>query len=397
MDDPWGEDELPAVQDAPPLPPRLARLAEVERTGIPILDADPDYWDFPRADELPEVQRLAADGWRPLHEAPLYCLLPAAWPAAHRAWVPDRLPRVSCGDTTAHYYGSVAPRRDDTYSDDDEIAREARGAGLPPPPPGRLWLIRSPWPRMPVCAVYDLVWKHTERRGDSEAAAVYRAARAVLAWDEDTAVAACSSELRDLLDDWAVAGRIGEAAGAFVELRMSPRRLDEFMRRAGLDETRVLGWLHSLGTDPDDETIAFFTAWRDADLSGDPPTGLYRFRDRDPGELRRWLEADFDLYAADKLRLAGLDTALTWRDAGFSEQDTYELLRDDPDLTPAEARAFDTSPVRGQRRGWIYFGFDADEAGEWAGAGVTPSQARVWRAAHKTPADVLPGQRFPRS
>jgi hypothetical protein len=395
VDDPWGIDDPPAVQSTPPLPPRLARLAEVQRTRIAIPDADLADWGFPRADELPEVQTLASEGWRPLHEAPLYCLLPAAWPATHRTWVPDRRPRVSCGGTTASYYGSVMPLPEDSAWEDDTAAQEAREAGLPAPPTGRLWLIRSPWPRLPVSAIYELVSAHAERRRDSEGAAVYRAARTVFGWDEDTAIAACPAHLRGLLDDWAAVGRIGENAGAFVESRLTPGLLDQLRRSTGLDEARALAWLDSLGTDVDDETIAFITRWRAAGLPGDPPTGADRFLGREPQELRRWLDAGFDLYAADLLRRAGLDTALTWREAGFSEQDTYELLHDDPDLGPAEAHEFDTGPAREQRRGWIYFGFDADQAAAWASAGVTPSRARVWRACSKTPADVRPGQRFP--
>ena len=76
-------------------------------------------------------------------------------------------------------------------------------------------------------------------------------------------------------------------------------------------------------------------------------------------------------------------------------QDTYELLRDDPDLTPEQAHEFDTGPVREQRRGWIYFGFDVAQASAWHSAGLTPSRARIWRACGKTPGDVQPGQRIP--
>lgn len=39
-------------------------------------------------------------GWRPLNGAPLYCLLPAAWPVEHRTWIRDRLPKVGMDGTT---------------------------------------------------------------------------------------------------------------------------------------------------------------------------------------------------------------------------------------------------------------------------------------------------------
>jgi hypothetical protein len=386
------------TSSAAALPPRLARLAEVQQTRVPMTGVDVAEWGFPTAEELPEVQELAVHGWRPLHEAPLYCLLPAAWPVAHRGWVPNRLPRVSCGGTTATFYGSVVPAplaENGAECADDTPEREARAAGLPPPPTGRIWLIRSPWPRLPVTAVYDLIWEHAERRTGSDVVAVYHAARTVLGWDEDTAVTACPHDLRELLQQWASAGRAGEAAGPLVERRINPDQLNRFVQGSGLDEASALAWLDSLGCEPDDEAIAFITAWRAAGLPGDPPPHAGEYRGRDVIELRRWLDAGFDLYAAGRLHLAGLDTALRWRRAGFTAQDTYELLRDDPDLQPEEAHAFDAGPLSAQRRGWIYFGFDAHQAAAWAAAGLTPSQARIWRACHKTPADVRDGHRFP--
>ena len=85
MTDPWGFAQPQADVDASvALPPRLARLAEVEATGIALTHVDPYAQDFPSAEELPEVATLMRQGWRPLHGAPLYGLLPAAWPAEHR-------------------------------------------------------------------------------------------------------------------------------------------------------------------------------------------------------------------------------------------------------------------------------------------------------------------------
>jgi hypothetical protein len=68
MTDPWGSRQPPAlVGPLPPLPPRLARLARVQTTGNVITAEDPYAQDFPRAEELPEVQMLMRHGWRPLH------------------------------------------------------------------------------------------------------------------------------------------------------------------------------------------------------------------------------------------------------------------------------------------------------------------------------------------
>lgn len=399
MTDPWGMQQPPAVVDPlVPMPPRLARLAEVQATGIALTNEDPYAQGFPRADELPEVQNLVQSGWRPLDGAPLYCLLPAAWPAAHRTWVPDRLARVGMGATTGTYWGAIVPLPDDGENwHDDYPAEQAHAVGLPDPPTDRIWLLRSPWPRIPVAVIHEIVWSLVERtRSHEEIQQVYEVARDVLTWDEPRALDACPCETRELLDAWAQAGRIGEAAATVIEHRLRPADLEDATTRTGLDEHTLLEWIASLQTDLDDEAITFINAWRSAGLPGNPPSGASRFTNRDPAELQTWLDAGFDLYAASQLHLAGLDPAIRWREAGFSDADTYELLRSDPAVTPEEARAFDTAgPARERRRDWIYYGFSAAQAVDWAATGLTPAQARLWRACRKQADDVQPGQQFP--
>jgi hypothetical protein len=83
--------EPPAVGDpVAPLPPRLARLAELDARGA-AATADPYARGFPRADELPEVQALIHDGWQPLDDAPLYSLLPGR----ARRWAGDDDPSIN--------------------------------------------------------------------------------------------------------------------------------------------------------------------------------------------------------------------------------------------------------------------------------------------------------------
>ncbi len=397
MTDPWGLEEPPAVSTPTgPLPPHLARLADVQASGVALTNEDPYAQGFPSAEELPEVATLMRQGWRPLHGAPLYCLLPAAWPAEHRTWVPDRLPRVGTGGTTGTYWSEIVPIPDEDRHD-DYPAEQAQAVGLPDPPTDRIWLLRSPWPRIPVSTIYEIIWSVVEGHDvEDEIAEVFRVATDVLTWDEPRALDGCPSETRELLDAWADAGRIGEAASDLIEQRLAPPALDEALRRTQLDEATLLSWLSSLDTCLDDETITFICAWRASGLPGDPPAGAGRYRQRDLAELQAWLDARFDLYAACQLEFVGLDTAIRWREAGFDEADTYELLRCDPDLTPVEARAFDDArPARGRRRDWIYYGFTASQAAGWAAVGLTPYQARLWRACAKEPADVHPGQHFP--
>ncbi len=395
MTDPsdFADPPAPTPDPLPALPPRLARLAEVATTGVPLTFADPYDMGFPDPSELPEVQGLVADGWRPLDGAPLHALLPAAWPREHRTWVPNRLPQVAiAGCTTDEYLSTVVPV-DDDWEPDDDVDSDAHAAGLPAQPRGRIWLLRSPWPRIPVAAIYRLIGAPLED-GPGVSELMFEAAREVFTWDEERALAACPAKVRDLIDAWAAFGRVGEAASPFIERRLTPGKIAQ-LTGIGLDEPTAVAWYDSLHGDVDDDAIAFITAWRAARLPGDPPPGATRFTHRDLSELRDWLDAGFDLYAADRLELAGLARALEWREAGYDPADTYELLRSNPALTPAEARAFDAPTVRDRRREWIYLGFDAAQATAWTAAAIGPEEARLWRACGKQPADVASGQLLP--
>ena len=399
MSDPWGLDSPPSLlpDPLPPLPPRLTRLAEMAATGAP---AHPDEVSFPCTDELPEVQALAPDGWRPLDGAPLHSLLPAAWPDKHRTWIPDRLPRFALrGLTTASYRDSFVLVPDDDLEDDwpyEHIAEMATAAGLPAPPRDRIWLLRSPWPRIPLVAVYELLWSMVEERTPDEPAAMYRAARNVLRWPEDRALAACSARHRSLIEQWAAIDRIGEEVSHYLERDLTPADITRLTDRIGVEEETALAWFDSLCAENIDAAADFVVAWRAAELPGDPPFEAHRFMGRDLAELRRWLDAGYDLYAADKLRHAGLDRTIEWREAGFSAAETYELLWSDPALTLDDARAFaDFGLADPDRREWIYYGFAAEQAARWAATGLTPDEARLWRATDHQPSDVGAGQRIP--
>jgi len=93
----------------------------------------------PRAEELPEVQALLGDGWEPLEDAPLFANLPAVWPLAHRCRVP----------------------------------------------PGRLWLLRSPWPTIGPQVVLQLMGRRARELGvDVDAERFTAAAPGLLALPE---------------------------------------------------------------------------------------------------------------------------------------------------------------------------------------------------------------------
>lgn len=341
-----------------------------------------------------------ADRWRPLDGAPLHALLPAAWPKDHRTWIPDRLPRFAIqGATTASYRDAIVVLRDEDLDEDwlyEHAAEAAGAAGLPMPPRDRIWLLRSPWPRIPMAAIYQLLWTMVEDRTPDEMGAMYRAALEMLQWPEDRALAACPEPERSLIEQWGAAGRAGEDISPCLERSLAPDDIGRLTHQTGLDEATALAWLDSLSVDDIDQAIDFIVAWRAAELPGDPPADAYRYLNRDVAELRRWLDAGFDLYAAAQLELAGLDRAVEWRDAGFSEAETYELLRSDPALTPGEAHDFAAVGIADPgRREWIYYGFAAEQAASWAALGLTPDEARLWRATNHQPSDVRDGQRIP--
>lgn len=96
-----------------------------------------------RPDRLPGVLRARADGWYLTPDAPMWAFLPAVWPAAHRAWVPDRsvrLVRLERGGSTATIPWSAW----DHVEAEDDVNDLLASAGLPPRPFGRLWLLRPP-------------------------------------------------------------------------------------------------------------------------------------------------------------------------------------------------------------------------------------------------------------
>lgn len=105
------------------------------------------------------------------------------------------------GGTTDTYCGAIVPLPEDEDWQDDYPAEQARAVGLPDHrPTDRIWLLRSPWPRIPVPVTYEIIWSVVERSADrDEIAQVYRVAKDLLTWDEKRALDACPAETRQLL------------------------------------------------------------------------------------------------------------------------------------------------------------------------------------------------------
>ncbi|MCW2527375.1 MAG: hypothetical protein JWM76_2235, partial [Pseudonocardiales bacterium] len=186
------------------------------------------------------------------------------------------------GSTTEYYSGWITASTDGSWPEDswpeesgpDAGSRRALEAGLPAPPFGRIWLLRSPWPQIPVGLTYGILWSQLARASSNdEITQIYQVARSVMTWGEHRALDALTPETRTLLQAWAVHGRTGEQASAVLERRVSPAELDELMSIDGVDEQTALSWLDSLGRDADTESIDFIRSWRAAGSPGNPPPG----------------------------------------------------------------------------------------------------------------------------
>ena len=336
MDDVWGLSEPPArsAEHPPPLPPWLAGLAALDR---PRELADPGSWRTPSAEELPEVAALAGDRWRPLEPAPLYCLLPAVWPAEHRCWVPDRLPKVVLQQRQDGTLWMLPAAQHPDESAGRLEAAEAVAAGLVPPPAGRIWLLRSPWPWLGLSVVLSLIWRRAQQSGPASLPHdLVPAARGLFGFTEPQLRAWWTGEDALAAAAWEAAGRVGEDVAALVERGLGPAEVGSLVTGAGLTEARIVSWCDSIGG-RGPAAVERIQLWRAFGVPADPPDYLYHFDDFSAAELRAWLEAGFDHAQMLSLQGVSLARAVLWREAGYSAAETAELLEADERLTPAEA------------------------------------------------------------
>ncbi|MCE7082642.1 DUF5956 family protein [Streptomyces sp. ST2-7A] len=120
----WGRDTAPH-----PVPAGRAHRTELER------------------DRLPEVRQLVEFGWTLVPDSTLWCFLPRLWPAPARTWVPDRS-TVWVTETRTDATGRITDARCVPMGEEERRREEAEvnallaEAGVPPRPPGRIWLLR---------------------------------------------------------------------------------------------------------------------------------------------------------------------------------------------------------------------------------------------------------------
>ncbi|MBM7791135.1 hypothetical protein [Tenggerimyces flavus] len=154
----WDVPSLIANDDLPPLPPRLATLAALTgRLPLAQYEAAHGPWSWPEPSELTEIAQLARDGWHLPEPHVVNLVLPFAWPAEHRGWLPNRVPHV--WHSNVHL---IPPTAADDEHDTDPAADELGAMGVDVFPGRRLWLLRSPFPAVPVPALLDGLLAHAK-------------------------------------------------------------------------------------------------------------------------------------------------------------------------------------------------------------------------------------------
>lgn len=122
--------------------------------------------DADSVSELPEVQAAVSLGWVPAHEAPLWCFLPAVWPAAARAWLPDRRVRHSTVSSSDGGPMRRIPWSTATYAEIEADYNQLLDVcGFTPRPFGRLWLLRPPPKWVSVDALLEQVVEEWQMAG----------------------------------------------------------------------------------------------------------------------------------------------------------------------------------------------------------------------------------------
>ncbi|WP_323097141.1 hypothetical protein [Intrasporangium sp. YIM S08009] len=401
--DPWGRDDPPAVAEAdlPPLPESFARIVAGFDTGEELVVVGGDRSGVPGAAELPEVAPLVAAGWHPLPtglEGEEVALLPAVWPAEHRTSVLDRLPRfafVSYGGDDFY----LEPARESAEHEHWQLARSARSLGLPVPPRGRLWLLRSPWPGLSVASLFLLL---RQVRDDDELgwepSGMMEAARRVLSGSEEQAWARWTRPEAAAARAWRGRDAPGPEVDRWVALRLGPDDVERLTTPldqdgAGLTSGQAFTWcaVTSMGDRAGADVVRHTIEWRRAGLPPDAPVGRLAtvIWERQPDDVARWLVAGFTAEDVAAWEAVDLARAERWRQAGFGAREAHELVLADPTVTPEEARAFDAAGIEPSRRvRWVAAGFSAAEAREWTDLDVVSSEARVWRSQGKGPDDA---------
>lgn len=390
-----------AEADLEPLPPALADIEAMLEIGEDRVLAPGERLTLPGLADLPEIASLAAEGWEPLPTGFMgfeWALLPAIWPREHRRWVRDRMPCFGL----MSYDDEETRLGPETGRDTHQrwmLARMARSVDLPPPPPDRIWLLRSPWATIPLSSLLLVIGQHRDRNGFGwDSLANMRAAQDLLSRTEDEVWAMWTGRQADAARSWIGTERGPRGAEHWIRLGLGPRHVETLLAPlegdgAGLDLEQARAWAEviAMREEPGAHVVRHIIDWRRAGLPADADVerlGMVLL-ERDPGDVAHWLDSGLTVDDVAVWQGDDLERARRWSDAGFGAREARELVLADPTLTPAEARAFDASGIDPSvRHRWVAAGFTPEQAHAWTDLDIVASEARVWRSLGKGPSEA---------
>lgn len=395
MDDPWGPNDPPAPHPDPPdpLPPQLAKLAALTTHHVV---AEGEDWENAGAQALPEVAALLVQGWGLVDGDPRYLFLAAIWPPELRCWLPDRVPLIGGsfdGRTSLVFPADQSCLPEHQRMDAVVHEAEAAAAGLPVPPSGRIWLLKSPWPWLGLNVVLTLFSRRAAEQDNYDAPAVTVVAREMLQWDETQLRGWWTGEDADAALAWEEQERIGEEVAELVRAGIGP---DVFARLPGLTGEQAASWRWAVAGENLRDAVDRVVFFRSSGFPENPPENLYRLHGLTIDDIAVWLAAGFDVPAMVELIDLTVDQAITWRQHGYSPTQTRLFLQADRSVTAAEVDAFTAAGIVGRHQyDWIRHGFAAAAAVAYDELDIQPNEARVWRSMGLGPADARPGQHLP--
>lgn len=122
-----------------------------------------------RVRNLAEVKHLRARGYHLMDPDSIVDVrFTAVWPARHRVWVPDRSTRVvrwSCDDGSS---GTSPLSAEDRAEVEMEMNWLLADGGLPPRPPGRVWLVELPQQRKSLYNYQISLQRRADQAGVSD-------------------------------------------------------------------------------------------------------------------------------------------------------------------------------------------------------------------------------------
>lgn len=125
-------------------------------------------WEPAYSDESGDVQAVKAarsHGYFPVHEAPLWCFIPAIWPFQARAWVRDTRVRHLMSERNGGPLERLPWTAADYADNENDTNALLAELGLSARPAGRIWLLRPPEPYETVQDVLDDIWAGWQASG----------------------------------------------------------------------------------------------------------------------------------------------------------------------------------------------------------------------------------------